>query len=334
MKLSGHSYDNDVMGSLLDGITKDVVFTKAAHAQNNTRQEEPEVSGMDIFSSVTESDFRGVQNEELANIIGELEFAADRAHVGIARAHVIAFAKEAMNDGLRGKKLERAAQKFCNRIATDSAPPIGDTRNSLSANLLDNANDHAVIPAGYNTEHGQSDSKTGGYMGQSMNPNSIWDSGKLAELAAQPRGDEQIKQSQAAKEKFAANQKQQYWEELQQKLAHQDVIQGKTASVANVSTVEHVGNQKMPENSMDIWGNDGFAQLPERTVGESIKQSEEEVAMKKQAARKQWDKSEPATKAASQLLDEVIDEPVERKSIHRASVDKLFDGLADYYNGK
>lgn len=322
------------MSSLLNGITKDVVFTKAAHAKNNTRQEEAPVSGMDIFSSVTDSDFRGVQNEELRNIIGELEFAADRAHVGIAREHVVAFAKDAMNDGLRGKKLERAAQKFCNQIATESAPPIGDTRNSLSSNLLDNANDHAVIPAGYNPEYGQNENKTGGYMGQSMNPNSIWDSGRLAELATQPRGDEHIKESQAAKEKLASDQKQQYWEELQNKMSHQDVIQGKTASVANVSTVEHVGNQKMPENSMDIWGNDGFDQLPDKTVGESIKQSEEDVTMKKQAARKEWDKSEPAKKAESHLLDDVLGTDVERKNIHRASVDKLFDGLADYYNGK
>ena len=331
MKLSGHSYDNDVMGSLLDGIVKDVVFTKAA--QTNTRQQEVPITGMDIFSSATDADFRNVQNEELRNIIGELEFAADRAHVGIAREHVIAFAKEAMNDGLRGKNLERAAQKFCNRVATEEAPPTGDTRNSLSSNLLDNANDHAVIPAGYNPEYGQNEHKAGKFMGQSRNPNSIWDSGKLAELATKPTGDEQIKQSKEAKTQFAKDQKQQHWEELQKNLANEEVIQSKVASVTNVSTVEHVGNQNMPTNSMDIWGKNGFDDLPEQTAGESIKQSEEEVTMKKEAARKEWDKSEPAKKAETKLLDEVLGNPVDRKSVHRASVDKLFDGLADF-NGK
>jgi len=326
MKLSGHSYSNDVMASLLDGIKGDVVYTKTAQTKP-----QGQITGMDLFSSTTESDYRDVQSEELRNIVGELEFAADRAHVALTREHIVAFAKEAMNDNLRGKKLERAAQKFCSRVVSATAPPMGDTRNSFSSNLLDNANNHAVIPAGYNPEYGQSDSKTGGYMGQSMNPNSIWDSGKLAELATKPHGDEQIKQSKEAQQQFAKDQKQQYWEELQSKMSQKGIIHEKTASVANVSTVEGVGNQNMPKNSMDIWGNNGFDNLPAETEGESLKEAAEQRKMKKEAAREEWDKSEPAKKMESKLFDEVLGTPVQRQNTHRASVDKLFDGLADYF---
>ncbi len=331
MKLSGHSYTNDVMASLLNGIKGDVVYTKAAQTNNKPQGQ---ITGMNIFSSTTEDDMRVVQSEELRDIVGELEFAADRAHVALSREHMIRFAKEVMNEKLRGKKLERAAQKFCSRIASETAAPMGDTRNSFSSSLLENAGNHAVIPAGYNPEYGQNDSKTGGFMGQSKNPNTIWDSGKLAELATQPRGDEQIKQSKKAQEEFAKNQKQQYWEELQAKMSQSGIIHEKTASVANVSTVEGVGNQSMPKNSMDIWGNNGFDSLPEETEGESLKTSSEQRSMKKDAARAEWDKSEPAKKAVSHIFDEVLGQSGQKQNTHRASVDKLFEGLADYYNGK
>jgi len=332
MKLSGHSYNNGAMNSLLDGIVKDVVYTKAAQATIQPVQEEAPVGGMDLFSSVTELDFKNIQNEELSSIIGELEFAADRAHVGMSRQHVIDFAKQAMKDGLRGKSLERAAQKFCNKISSDSAPAVGDTRNYLSDDLLNNANEHAVVPAGYNPEFGQNETKTSGYMGQSHNPNSIWDSGKLAEMATQPTGDEKIAQSKAAQAKFAAQQKQQQWEDLQKQMSQDQIIHEKTASVANVATTEHIGNQNLPNNSMNIWGDNGFESLPDKTTGESIKLSEQDIQLQKQANRQEWDKSEPAKKLQSNLLNEITGETIEQQSSHRASVDKIFDGLAGYLN--
>lgn len=328
MKLSGHSYTNGVMESLLNGLPGDVVY-KSAQTESN----QGSITGMDVFSSTTEDDMRVLQSEELQDIVGELEFAADRAHVSVSRANVIAFAKEAIQEKLRGKKLERAAQKFCNKIASNTAPPVGDTRHSLTSGLISNGS-HGVIPAGYNTEYGQSDSKTGGYMGQSRNPNTIWDSGKLADLATKPHGDEHIKASKKAQAEFAKNQKQQYWEELQGKMSQPGIIHEKAASVANVSTVEGIGNQNLPQNSMSIWGDNGFDGMPEHTNGEILRQASTDRATKKDVARAEWDKSEPAQKTSSHIFDEVIESSGQKKSSHRSSVDKLFDGLADYYSGK
>ena len=48
MKLSGHSFDNDVFSSLMDGICKDVQLTKKAQKTTDAP-----ITGMDVFSSTT-----------------------------------------------------------------------------------------------------------------------------------------------------------------------------------------------------------------------------------------------------------------------------------------
>ena len=300
--------NNDVFDSLLNGLSPDVVYTKTAK-----KEEKGPVSGLDIFSSTGQEEFRGVQEEELQNIASELQFAADRAKVAISQEDMKSFAHKALRENMRGKELERAAQKFCNHLNREIAPPMGDTRNSFSSELLDNANNSAVIPAGYNTEHGQNESKTGGYMGMSKNPNTIWDSGKLTEAAQTPTGDEQIKASKEAQEQFNTDQKQQYWEAIQTKMGDPSVIQEKGASVANVSTKEEAGNQNLPANSMSIFSNNReFENIPEQTPGETIKKAAEERSMKKEASKEEWDKSEPAQTVNT-----------------RSAVDKIFEGLLE-----
>ncbi len=161
MKLSGHTYDNDIFESLLNGISGDVVYK--GDKMEKTAGRVYTVSGSDMFSSTTEQDFQNIQDEELQFIASELVFAADRAKVAVTQEDLHTFAKQAMNDGLRGKKLERAAQKYCSNIVADTAPPMGTTRNIHSPNFLDNAHSGAVIPAGYDPEQGPYDSKTGGF---------------------------------------------------------------------------------------------------------------------------------------------------------------------------
>lgn len=308
MKLSGHSYDNNVFDSLLEGLSSDIIYTKTAKKESQSP-----VSGTDIFSSTGQEEFNSVQKEELQAIAGELQFAADRARVALTNNDLLVFAKKSIRDGLRGKALERAAQKFCNNVHRDVAMPSGDTRNSLSPELLENANNSAVIPAGYNTQYGQNNSKTGGYLGMSKNPNTIWDSGKLAEASQVQTGDEKIKASKEAKEKFASDQKQEYWKAIQTKMGDPSVIQSKAASVANVSTKEGVGNQNLPANSMSIFSDKrDFENIPQQTDGETLKIAAEERSTKKSASKEEWNQSVPAEKVNT-----------------RSAVDKVFEGLLE-----
>ena len=103
MKFSGHTYDNDVFNSLLDGISKDVELKKTAE----TKQQAP-IGGMDIFSSTTQETLNNVLEDELQEMASELQFAADRAKVAVTRDDLAKFAKIVQKDNLRGKQMERA----------------------------------------------------------------------------------------------------------------------------------------------------------------------------------------------------------------------------------
>jgi hypothetical protein len=330
MKLSGHSYDNAVFDSLLDGLSGDVVLKRA-----NKNTEQPAISGTDVFSSTTEDTLRQVQADHLDFIAKELQFAADRAKVAISQEDLATFAKQAIDEGLRGKKLERAAQRFCNQLDREVAPPQGTMRNAHSPSLLDETtNDHAVIPAGYDPEHGQNDTRTGGYMGMSKNPNSIWDTEAMQRLAQKKHGDEQIKESKEAQKQFRDDQKRAFWQGLQDSMSDPNVIKEKAASVANVSTVESPGgNQNLPANSMSVFSNDrDFSNIPEQTQGEKLAEAVEARASKKAEAKEEWNQVKPATKADNSLeslLNKNADEVPARQNTHRAAVDRLFEGLID-----
>ncbi|KKN50665.1 hypothetical protein LCGC14_0630490 [marine sediment metagenome] len=325
MKLSGHSYDNDVFESLLDGLKGNVVKDKMEKTAGRVYT----VSGSDVFSSTTEQDFQNVQDEELQFIASELAFAADRAKVAITQEDLHVFAKQVTNDGLRGKKLERAAQKFCSNIVAATAPPMGTTRNVHSPNLLDNAHSNAIIPAGYDPEQGPNDTKTGGFMGMSKNPNTIWDTEAMQRFASTPSNDEKMKATKEANTQFKKDQKQGYWEKIQAQLSEEGVIHEKAASVANVSTKESAGNQKLPANSMSILSDDReFNNIPEKTAGETIKESATIRAEKKTEAKKEWNQVQSAQKADNSL-NSVFEESREsiKRNQHRETIDRLFEGL-------
>lgn len=308
MKLSKHSYDNEVVKKLIDSV-------KEMPEKQSLKKEasKSSVSGHDIFSSVGKEEYEQIVNEEQKTIVNELKFAAQNAQVSVSEEQAIDFVKQSMKDGLRGKSLERAARHYCHDILHNTSYPVGDKRNSFSSELLDNANSSAIKPAGYNPEYGQNETRTGGYMGMRKNPNSIWDSTRLTEFAKKTSGDESIKKSKEAQDQFVLNQKEQYWKDLQEKLSDKEVIQEKTSSVANVSTVEKVGKQNLPANSMSMFdGNRDFENIPDKTEGETIKESSQERATKKQAAKEEWNKSEPSKKVNM-----------------RSAIDNFFEGLTD-----
>ena len=273
MKLSGHNFDNDVFHSLLDGISKDVELKKTA--QTASQQDVGE-----FFSSTTVNDMDEVHREELEFVAAELNFAAERAKVAIGAVDLAKFASQVQKENLRGKSLERAAQKYCNKLDQVSSysgtTSVDDLINQLAS--------HRVTPAGYNPEHGANDSATGKFMGSSKNPNTIWDSGKLAEQAQVPLGDEKIKASKQAEEEYRNQMKTAQWQELQDKHSDPEQVH-KGITNAGTSTEEPITDQKLPANTMSIFSdNRDFENIPDKTMGESIIADAEARANKKAAS--------------------------------------------------
>lgn len=325
MKISGHNYQNNVFDSLLDGLKGDVVLTKKAE-----HKAEVNVSGSDVFSSTTEDTLASIQNDELQFIAAELQFAADKANVSVNADNLAAFAKEAQADNLRGKKLERAAQKFCNKISRTGFVPQSSSK--ISSDLLSSTNNHGIKPAGYPSD-AMSNSRTGGFMGMSKNPNTIWDAGVLHKQASVPQehhaknGDEQIKSSKADRENYKQTQKEMFWQEIQDTLSDKSLIRN---SISNISTGNEVGtSQKLPANAMSMFSDDkDFANIPEKTAGENLKVQSETRSQKSKEAKGEWNKSVPAKKAdnsGSALLE--TSEQIVHPSSHRSAIDKLFEGI-------
>lgn len=298
MKLSGHSYNNDVFESLIDGISKDVVLTKTA-----SKHEPAPITGMDLFSSTTADTLRSIQEDQLQFIASELQFAADRAKVAVDQNDLAKFASMVVNENLRGKKLERAAQRFCSDLDRAVAPPQGVTRRGEGSSV------HGIASATYDPNSINDGGRvSGGFLGCSKNPNSIWDTDALQRLAQTKFGDEQIKESRQAKADFAHDQKKAMWQELQDKLVEANLSSKGIKNAGTYSQPEPVVNQKLPANSMSIFSNDrDFNNIPVETDGERIAKVAEARALKAAAAKGEWDKSEPAKKLENtNFLDKVF----------------------------
>jgi hypothetical protein len=262
MKLSGHNFDNDVFDSLLDAKAKDIELKKTADTK-----EQPSVDG--FFSSTTADNFENVQRENLDFIASELAFAADRAKVAVNAEDLVRFASQVQHENLRGKKLERAAQKYCSQLDREIAHPQGTTKIS-AGDLINQLASHKVVPAGYDPQHGANDSFTGKYIGSSKNPNSIWDTDALQKQAQTALGDEKIKESKKAQEEYDDNMKTAQWQDLQDK--HSDDLQlHKGITNAGTGTVHEATNQNLPANTMSIFSKDrDFENIPSHTAGEDI----------------------------------------------------------------
>jgi len=224
-----------------------------------------------------------VQREELDFIADELNFAADKAKIAINAEDLAHFATQVTREGLRGKALERAAQKYCNHLDRAIAPPQGATKLS-SSDLIDQLAAHKIIPAGYDTEHGSNDRATGKFMGSSMNPNTIWDTDALQRQAQIALGDEQIAASKKANEEHHNQMKSERWQELQDK--HSDPVQvHKGITNAGTSNEQASVNQNLPANSMSIFSDKrDFENIPDKTAGEDIIAQAEARANKKAAS--------------------------------------------------
>ena len=303
MKLSGHNFDGDLFSSLLDNINKDVQFKPA----ENTPP--PVMSGSEVFSSVTESDLRNIQRDELDFIASELTFAAERAKVEIDAIDLAKFAQSVTTQkkGMRGKALERAAQKYCNNLDRDIAKPQGTMKSS--AELIDQLKTHGVMPAGYHDNpNGINNSVTGKFMGCSKNPNTIWDTDALQRQAQIALGDENIKASKKAEADYRLKLKTAQWQELQDKHSDPEQIHN-TITNAGSSPEAPASEQKSPPNALSMFDdNRNFSTIPERTVGEEIAAKAEARANKKIASNDESREIQAPTNT-------------------RSSVDRLFDGM-------
>ncbi len=330
MKLSGHNYNNDIFNSLLDGLSDDVIL--------KTKTAQKKAPPIDFnFTTTTEENFKGVMDDELEFIANELVFAAKRANVELQGSDLVKFANQSKSQGLRGKNLERAARKYCNEIGVATAPLQGVTRVSSAEDLIRHANASSITPAGSadgNMNHGRYT-----YMGQSSNPNSIFDSEALHRLAGIPEqhqdryGDEQISASKEAEKAFRKDQKHQAWQALQDKLADKNMLNERIISAATVES--SAGNQNLPANSMSMFSNDrDFSNIPEHTAGELIKAAAKDRSEKSAQAKNQWNKVASCTKANNNpdFLFDNMKSNEEVQGVKRAAADEVFEGLLNSMN--
>ena len=263
MKLSGHNFNNDIFNSLLDGLSKDIELKKTAKAP-----ETPQVN--DFFSSTTAASLDNIQRDQLEFIAAELAYAAERSKVAINAEDLAKFAVQVDKENLRGKKMERAAQKFCNHLDRAIAHPQGTTRLSPD-DLINQLASHQVIPAGYNPEHGTNDNATGKFMGSIRNPNTIWDSEAMTRQASIQLGDEKIKASKKAQEEHNLAMKTTQWQELQDKHSDPNQVHKGIINTGTSAEPPPVTGQNLPSNSMSIFSdNRDFENIPEKTIGEEI----------------------------------------------------------------
>lgn len=288
MKLSGHSFNNSVFNSLLNGLSKDIELKKGAETIPH-----PKVDGTEVFSSNTINNFKDVQLDQLQFVANELAFAADKAKIEIDESDLAKFASQIQNEGLRGKDLERAASKYCNDLDRAIRSPQGHT--TLSANeLIDKLASHKIVPAGYDPNKGSNNSQTGSYMGSIRNPNTIWDTDAMHRYASKqddgaksPFGDERIQKSaqEQAEYKTSMTDNTPTKEEYDQQT---EVAKMQAKVVSSASTEVSASNPPIPTNAMSMFDNQrDFENIPDSTVGEEIVAKAEARANKKNSAQKE-----------------------------------------------
>lgn len=294
MKFSGHNYNNAVFDSLL----KNIELPKVANKKPS----------VDLgYTETTQSTFDNIVEEELQFMANELQFAAKLAHVELSPENLTEFAENAKKNNLKGKSLERAARNYCSQIKKISSAPIGSTKITTSE-LIDQAKAGLVIPASEASGE-MNNAHKGAFLGQSKNPNSIWDSEALTKVASiensKQFGDEQIKESKEKIAKFAK-----YMKEKVSTLPEPSELSGKKIiPSANPVAGEH--NPNLGDRHLSVFSNDqDFSKIASSDNKELIKQAKDERQNKKQASKKEWNHIKGSTKVNN-----------------RSAIDKYFENL-------
>lgn len=323
MRLSGHSFNNETFQSLKK-VLEDAEMQKEAQVAPKEA-----VQAME-FTETTQNTYDAVVSDEVKFMQQELVFAADRARVKLTNADVISFIKDAHQQNLRGKNLERFARKFVSRINHRDAAPVGHTSMQV-ASVDGRTADKQVRSASYspNANGSINDSKTGGYMGMSKNPNTIWDTDAMARFAQVKHGDEKIKESKVQREEFKKAQKQEYWDQIKQAL--EGTHMSKIAAAGKEAEINTAHDPKLPANVMSAFSDDrDFANIPEQTQGETLAESAKERSNKNAQAKDEWNQVKSAQKAdnsLSFLFNNNNQEQPKEAPTTRSSMDIFFEGL-------
>ena len=181
---------------------------------------------------------------------------------------------------------------------------MGTTKLS-SSELINQAKAGFIVPA---TEASgeMNNSHKGAFLGQSKNPNSIWDSEALTKLASnekeQPFGDEQIKASKEKIAKFAKYMREKAVEDVE--LSNKKILPS-----ANETSGTH--NPNLGNRHLSVFSDDrDFSKIASTDNKELIKEAKEERKNKKNASKNEWNHIKGATKLSN-----------------RSSLDKYFENL-------
>jgi len=289
--ISKHSYNNDLFKSLSKVLDKETQVEKTAQSEVSKE--------IFNFTEQTKEAFNQAISEHDETIIKELSWHADRSKTRLSSQEVSDFIKTARRQGYRGKTLEREAHKYVDKVSRDGRPVYSGTTHLDYQEIDENTSDKSVLSASYSPDS-VNDSKTGGYMWQSKNPNSIWDSEALRRQATVALAGEKIKTEKEAEAKFKEDQKKAETEQLRQVMADSSLGNRISNSGSSTQESEPVGDQKLAANSMSMFDTDrDFEDIPEKTVGETIKKDSEARSEKKKSSRKEWDHSTTPVKRAS-----------------------------------
>lgn len=306
MKITRNSYDNDVFTSLLNNLNKDFIVEKRA-SENSNVVKQSEVEQSEFFTKVTADNLAPAYELEIDNIAQEVTFAADRSRLVVAQDDFARFAKSAIQNQWKGKKLQREAQKFCHQVGREVDGPQGIQRLSTK-DLLENMSPHKIVSASYNpsTDSGINNSSTGKYLGCSKNPNTIWDTDALMKQASVALDGEKMLANKKAEAEKRENLKKAHWQELQDQSEAGNQVRNRILSASDgIGT--NATDKPLPINAMGIFGDHkDFGNIPDRTMGEKLAKTNKERSQKREESRSDWDKTQ-APKNTRSALDFLFD---------------------------
>ena len=235
------------------------------------------------MTSMSQRSFNQVLEEDSEKQKAELKWAAHKMGVKLAQEHFDEFSKQASNEKLCGKNLEKAAHRFVTKIETRISPATSRKNSGILNEIFANVNKgpHTVVSGLSSPSVGDNDNTGCGYLGSKVNPNTIWEPDALIKAAQKPGNDEKTANAKIEISQKKQSIKESYWKALQEKLSSKDLISSQ--KVHSLSTEQTAGfNTNLPANAMGIFGDHkDFENIPEKTAGETIAKNNETRATKK-----------------------------------------------------
>ena len=273
-------------------FSKGDTYIKCAYQKPQMTKEASNVQGVhwENDSLVTQERSKQIYKEVDANLRSnaaeELKWAAHNIGVKLAREDIETFSKN--SSSITGRELEKAARKYIVELQKKIEPAlVRKNSGSLDQVFAMVDSPKTIVSSMSSPTVGDNNSAGCGYLGSKYNPNTIWNSNALTTAAQNPSNDEITKKARAKEAAVKDDIKKNYWAQVQEKLADQNLIS--SARVHSTSTEASAAfNSNLPANAIGIFGdNKEFKNIPAETVGEKLASQNKERASKKSEENKE-----------------------------------------------